>query len=76
MGYFGGSDGLEPLKPFREVEDMVAKTKGIFDHVDDELAAGFQTMRDQSLLDLANRKGKAPGGIKAAFRKRVCRLFS
>ena len=60
-------DGLEPLKPFCEVEDMVAKTKGIFDHVDDELAAGFQTMRDQSLLDLANRKGKAPGGYQSSL---------
>ena len=55
-------DGLEPLKPFSEVEDMVSKTKGIFDQVDNELAAGFQTMRDRKLLDLANRKGKAPGG--------------
>ena len=34
-------DGLEPLKPFTEVEDMVSKTKAIFDHVDDELAGGF-----------------------------------
>ena len=60
-------DGLEPLKPFHEVEDMVAKTRGIFDHVDDELAAGFQAMRDQSLLDLANRKGKAPGGYQSSL---------
>lgn len=60
-------DGAEPLKPFSEVEDMVAKTKGIFDHVDGELAAGFQTMRDQKLLDLANRKGKAPGGYQSSL---------
>ncbi len=60
-------DGLEPLKPFSEVEDMVSKTKGIFDQVDNELAAGFQTMRDQKLLDLANRKGKAPGGYQSSL---------
>lgn len=60
-------DGLEPLKPFSEVEDMVSKTKGIFDQVDNELAAGFQTMRDRKLLDLANRKGKAPGGYQSSL---------
>ena len=60
-------DGLEPLKPFTEVEDMVSKTKAIFDHVDDELAGGFQTMRDRKLLDLANRKGKAPGGYQSSL---------
>ncbi len=60
-------DGLEPLKPFSEVEDMVAKTKAIFDQVDDELAGGFQIMRDQKLLDLANRKGKAPGGYQSSL---------
>ena len=60
-------DGLEPLKPFTEVEDMVSKSKAIFDHVDDELAGGFQTMRDRKLLDLANRKGKAPGGYQSSL---------
>ena len=60
-------DGLEPLRPFTEVEEMVAKTKGIFDKVDGELAAGFQTMRDRRLLDLANRKGKAPGGYQSSL---------
>lgn len=60
-------DGQEPLKPFTEVDDMVAKTKAIFDHVDSELADGFQTMRDQKLLDLANRKGKAPGGYQSSL---------
>ena len=60
-------DGLEPLRPFTEVEEMVAKTKGIFDQVDGELATGFQTMRDGQLLDLANRKGKAPGGYQSSL---------
>lgn len=60
-------DGLEPLRPFTEVEEMVAKTKGIFDQVDGELATGFQTMRERQLLDLANRKGKAPGGYQSSL---------
>ena len=59
--------GLDPLKPFTEVDDMVARTKQIFDHVDAELADGFQVMRDRKLLDLANRKGKAPGGYQCSL---------
>ena len=59
--------GLDPLKPFTEVDDMVARTKNIFDHVDNELADGFQVMRDRKLLDLANRKGKAPGGYQCSL---------
>ena len=59
--------GRPPLKPFTEVDDMVARAKNIFDHVDGELAEGFQTMRDRNLLDLANRKGKAPGGYQSSL---------
>lgn len=59
--------GRAPLKPFTDVDDMVARTKNIFNHVDDELAGGFQTMRDHKLLDLANRKGKAPGGYQSSL---------
>ncbi|MDP6035434.1 MAG: M3 family oligoendopeptidase, partial [Verrucomicrobiota bacterium] len=59
--------GLEPLKPFTRVEDMVSRTRGIFDHVDTELAEGFQLMRDRKLLDLGNRKGKAPGGYQCSL---------
>jgi oligoendopeptidase F len=53
-----------PLRPFEQVEQMVAHTQEIFDRLDRELAAGFQRMRDLRLLDLANRKGKAPGGYQ------------
>ena len=59
--------GRDPLKPFVEVDDMVARTKNIFVHVDQELADGFQVMRDRKLLDLANRKGKAPGGYQCSL---------
>jgi oligoendopeptidase F len=53
-----------PLKPFREVGEMVARTQKIFDRLDPELATGFQQMQDLKLLDLDNRKGKAPGGYQ------------
>jgi oligoendopeptidase F len=53
-----------PLRPFERVEQMVAHTQEIFDRLDRELAAGFQRMQNLRLLDLANRKGKAPGGYQ------------
>jgi oligoendopeptidase F len=56
-----------PLKPFAEVGEMVSRTQKIFNHLDAELAAGFQQMQDLKLLDLANRKGKAPGGYQSTL---------
>jgi oligoendopeptidase F len=53
-----------PLKPFAEVGEMVLGAQKIFDRLDGELAAGFRRMRDLKLLDLDNRKGKAPGGYQ------------
>jgi oligoendopeptidase F len=56
-----------PLKPFQEVGQMVSKTQSIFNRLDGTLAQGFQTMQDRRLLDLANRKGKAPGGYQSTL---------
>jgi oligoendopeptidase F len=56
-----------PLKPFAEVGEMVLRTQKIFNHLDAELAAGFQQMQDLKLLDLDNRKGKAPGGYQSTL---------
>jgi oligoendopeptidase F len=53
-----------PLKPFTEVGQMVSRTQKIFDSLDAELADGFRRMQDLKLLDLDNRKGKAPGGYQ------------
>ena len=55
------------LKPFEKVEDMVTRSQIIFDKLDAELASGFQQMQDLKLLDLANRKGKAPGGYQSTL---------
>ena len=52
------------LRPFEQVDQMVSATQRIFDHLDGTLAKGFKTMQDSHLLDLANRKGKAPGGYQ------------
>jgi oligoendopeptidase F len=53
-----------PLKPFARVDEMVSRTQKIFDRLDDELAGGFRKMQELHLLDLDNRKGKAPGGYQ------------
>jgi len=52
------------LKPFVEVGEMVSRTQKIFDRLDGELAGGFRRMQELHLLDLDNRKGKAPGGYQ------------
>jgi oligoendopeptidase F len=56
-----------PLKPFAEVGEMVSRTQKIFNHLDAELARGFKQMQDLKLLDLDNRKGKAPGGYQSTL---------
>ena len=56
-----------PLKPFEAVPEMVRRTQRIFDKLDPELAAGFKLMEDRNLLDLENRKGKAPGGYQSTL---------
>jgi len=53
-----------PLKPFAQVSAMISRTQKIFNHLDAELADGFKQMDDLHLLDLDNRKGKAPGGYQ------------
>jgi len=56
-----------PLKPFGEVGEMVSRTQKIFNHLDPELATNFRQMQDLKLLDLDNRKGKAPGGYQSTL---------
>jgi oligoendopeptidase F len=56
-----------PLKPFAQVGEMVSRTQKIFNSLDGELARGFKQMDDLKLLDLENRKGKAPGGYQSTL---------
>jgi len=56
-----------PLRPFERVEEMVARSQRIFDQLDVELAGGFRQMNELRLLDLDNRKGKAPGGYQSTL---------
>lgn len=56
-----------PLRPFERVEDLVGHAQEIFDRLDHDLGEDFRTMRGKHLLDLANRKGKAPGGYQCSL---------
>ncbi len=55
------------LQPFAEVEQMTERTQRIFNRLDTPLGGEFKLMRDRRLLDLANRKGKAPGGYQSTL---------
>jgi oligoendopeptidase F len=55
------------LKPFVKVDEMVSRTQKIFGTLDAELAGGFRQMQELRLLDLDNRKGKAPGGYQSTL---------
>lgn len=59
--------GRPPLRPFQETEALVKGTNRIYQQIDPEFAAQFHFLHQQGLLDLANRKGKAPGGYQTTL---------
>jgi len=59
--------GQPPLRPYATVAELNEKTSAIFHRVDSQLGAHFDTMMRESLLDLDNRKGKAPGGYCTGY---------
>ncbi|GAC1471278.1 MAG: M3 family oligoendopeptidase [Isosphaeraceae bacterium] len=59
--------GRPPLRPFEDVDQLAERTESIFASVAPELGGQFHYMRTHGLLDLANRKGKAPGGYQTTF---------
>ncbi len=59
--------GRPPLKPFESIDELISGTHRIFDKIDSELGAQFNQMRTLGLLDLDNRKGKAPGGYQSSL---------
>ncbi|MGP8197972.1 MAG: M3 family oligoendopeptidase [Limisphaerales bacterium] len=56
-----------PLRPFEQIDQLISNTGDIFTRLDSQLAAQFALMRDLRLLDLDNRKGKAPGGYQSTL---------
>jgi oligoendopeptidase F len=59
--------GRPPLRPFTDVAELQTKTAAIFHRVDPQLGAYFDIMMREGLLDLDNRKNKAPGGYCEFF---------
>ena len=56
--------GRKPLRPFEGASELIEKTQRIFDKLDVKLGSQFKEMNGSGLLDLHNRKGKAPGGYQ------------
>lgn len=63
-------DHLPPLRPFETEQQLIDGCGSIFRRVHVELGKVFDALRDAGSLDLANRKGKAPGGYQATYHER------
>jgi len=56
-----------PLRPFAKADELVSKSEKIFRKLDGRLAGFFGLLREFQLVDLENRKGKAPGGYQSTL---------
>jgi oligoendopeptidase F len=59
--------GRPPLAPFKEASELKTGTASLFHGLDPRLGSHFDTMVNEGLLDLENRKNKAPGGYCIDF---------
>ncbi|HPN87711.1 MAG TPA: M3 family oligoendopeptidase [Candidatus Omnitrophota bacterium] len=57
------------LRPFEKTEDLIIGCQKIFHQLDEALGATFEGMRQDNLLDLQSRKGKAPGGYQSTLQE-------
>ena len=62
--------GRPALRPFERADDLVARSEAVFRRVNPELGEHFRFMREEGLLDLESRKGKAPGGYQSELTER------
>jgi oligoendopeptidase F len=56
-----------PISPYGQVDILPIKAENIFSNVAPILGEYFHVMREDNLLDLENRKGKAPGAYCTNF---------
>jgi oligoendopeptidase F len=63
--------GRPALKPFSDMATFIDRAASVFGQVDPDFRGYYETMVGAKLLDLENRKGKAPGAYSQtlAFRK-------
>lgn len=57
-------EGLPPLRPFENAEELVEKTIACFNQLDPFFGDCIRTMDKMKRLDLESRLGKAPGGYQ------------
>jgi oligoendopeptidase F len=55
-------EGIQPLRPFKDGEDLTQKTIQCFNNLRPYFADCIRQMKEMKHLDLDSRKGKAPGG--------------
>jgi oligoendopeptidase F len=56
-----------PLAPFQSIQELEDTSTRIFHRVDSQFGAYFENLRQEGLLDLENRKDKAPGAYAIGF---------
>ncbi|MEO1128107.1 MAG: M3 family oligoendopeptidase [Planctomycetota bacterium] len=58
--------GRAPLRPFQDGQDLIERSRTVFQRLDGQLAGFFQSMGDNmsDCFDLDSRKGKASGGYQ------------
>ena len=67
--------GRPPLKPFSDVREFIERTTDVVAHVDPDFRGYLNSMAAAGLLDLENRKGKAPGGYSTTLKHRKMPLI-
>jgi oligoendopeptidase F len=60
-------DHNPPLHPFEASTELLEKSHQIFSALDSRLGNYYHVLRVQELVDLDNRKGKAPGGYQSTL---------
>ncbi len=56
-----------PLRPFTDANTLSSTVRTMFNALDPELGEYYNIMERENLLDLSNRKNKAPGGYQTFF---------
>lgn len=59
--------GRGPLRPFENTDELIDGTSKIFSAIHPAFAQDFDILKHNNLLDLASRKGKAPGGYQSTL---------